>query len=46
MNKSKDFSLPDRQLAEKLILVFGFYEKTRDKREFVTRFVGNTNQYS
>ena len=26
--KNRNFSLPDHQLAENLILVFGFYERT------------------
>ena len=39
--KQNYFSLPDHQLAENLIRIFGFYEKTkRDKNEFVTKFVG------
>ena len=39
--KQKYFSLSDHQLAENLILVFGFYEKTKkDKTELVTKLVG------
>ena len=39
--KQKYFSWPDHQLAENLILVFGFYEgKIKDKSEFVTKVVG------
>ena len=39
--KQKYFSWPDHQLAENLILVFGFYEgQIKDKSEFVTKVVG------
>ena len=39
--EQKHFSLPGHQLAENLILVFGFYERTKmDKRKFVTKSVG------
>ena len=40
IKKQKFFSLPDRELAENLILVFGFCEKqTRDKSKSVSKFV-------
>ena len=42
MATQKYFLLPDHQLAENLILVFGFYERTkRDKTEFVRKLVWN-----
>ena len=39
--KQKTFSRTNHQLAENLILVFCFYERTKmEKIEFVTKFVG------
>ena len=38
--KEKYFSLPGHQLAENVILTFGFWEQNSDKRKFVNKFLG------